>query len=107
MWQRDRAIPAGVPRLVYALSRRLQVQDRLTGQICESLESRTEGAAVRLVGNYLCPMVQGRVDRQTVSETTSFAGKFRNDPELQDRFLSFCRQQSEAWVELREHSHAG
>ena len=28
----DRAIPADVPKLVYALSRRLQIQDRLTGQ---------------------------------------------------------------------------
>lgn len=103
----DRAIPAAVPSLVFALSRRLQVQDRLTGQICESLESWTKGAAVRLVGNYLCPMVQGRTDRQTVSETTAFAGSFRGDPELQDRFLSLCRQQSEPLVEPREHSHAG
>ena len=103
----DRGYPSDVPTLVYALSRRLQVQDRLTGQICESLESRTKGAAVRLVGNYLCPMVQGRMDRQTVSETTAFVGRFRDDPELQDRFLSLCRQQSETWVELREHSHAG
>ena len=103
----DRAILADVPKLVYALSRRLQVQDRLTGQICESLESRTEGVAVRLVGNYLCPMVHGRMDRQTVSETTAFGGKFRDNPELRDRFLSLCRQQSETRVELREHSHAG
>ena len=101
-----RANIAGVPKLVYALSRRLQTQERLTGQICESLESRTEGAAVRLMGNYLCPMVHGRIDRQTVSETTAFAGKFRDDQELQDRFLSLCRQQSEIWVELHEHSHA-
>lgn len=102
-----RASPADVPRLVHALSRRLQTQDRLTGQICDSLESRTGGTAVRLVGKYLCPMVQGRVDRQTVSETTAYAGKFRDDPELQGRFLSLCRQQSEAWVGLGEHSHAG
>ena len=99
--------PADVPKVVYALSRRLQIQDRLTGQICESLESMTRGVAVRLVGNYLCPMVQGKTDRQAVSETTAFAGKFRDAPELQDRFLSLCRQQPEAWVGLREHSHAG
>lgn len=98
---------ADVPRLVHALSRRLQTQDRLTGQICHSLESRTEGVAVRLMGNHLCPMVQGRVDRQTVSETTAFAGKFWNDPEQQGRFLSLSRQRSETWVGLREHSHAG
>ena len=99
--------PADVPMLVYALSRRLQIQDRLTGQICETLESRTEGAAVRLVGNYLCPMVQGRIDRQTVSETTAFAGRFGDDQRLQDRFLSLCRQQADTRVDLQEHRHAG
>ncbi len=88
------AYPAGVPKLVYALSRRLQLQDRLTGQICEALESRTDGAAVRLVGNYLCPMVRGKAEWETMSETTAFAGKFGNDPELQTRFLNICRQEA-------------
>ena len=81
-----------VPMLVYALSRRLQIQDRLTGQICQALDAGYEGVAVQLVGNYLCPMVQGRSDRETESETTAFAGKFENDPELQNRFLAICRQ---------------
>lgn len=103
----DRPHPANVPMLVNALSRRLQVQDRLTGQICDSLASRTEGAAVLLVGNYLCPMVQGRLDRRAVSETTAFVGRFRDAPELQHRFLALCRQQAGTQADPREHSRAG
>ena len=99
--------PANIPGLVSALSRRLQIQDRLTGQICESLDSRTGGAAVRLVGNYLCPMVQGKTDRQTVYETTAFAGRFLDEPELQQRFRSLARQQTESQVDLPEPRHAG
>jgi GTP cyclohydrolase I len=99
--------PGDVPTLVYALSRRLQIQDRLTGQICESLHSGTEGTAVRLVGNYLCPMVQGRFDRQAISETTAFAGKFEIDLELQNRFLSLCRQEASDRSNLQERRHAG
>ena len=80
-----------VPRVVDALSRRLQILDRLTEQICDALEDRTEGAAVRLLGTYLCPMVQGRNDRQATFETTAFAGKFKGSTDLQSRFLSLSK----------------
>ena len=84
--------PGEVPRLVDVLSRRLQAQERLTDQICEVLEGRTEGAAVMLEGNYLCPMVQGRADRGSIFETTAFSGKFKESGDLQDRFLELSKQ---------------
>ena len=77
--------------LVDALSRRLQLQDRLTEQICRALEDQTEGAAVLLRGTYLCPMVQGHNNRQACLETTAFVGKFRHCTELQNKFLSLCK----------------
>ena len=101
------AFPGNVPMLVYALSRRLQVQDRLTGQICEALGPGNDGVAVLLTGNYLCPMVQGRSDREAVSETTSFAGSFQDQPELQNRFLAICRQETPFSSALHEQRHAG
>ena len=88
--------PGDITKLVDALSRRLQLQERLTGQICEVLEGRTNGAAVLLEGNYLCPMVQGRNDRQSTFETTAFAGGFERDTELQSRFLRMSRQEPAA-----------
>ena len=76
-----------IPRLVDALARRLQTQQRLTEQICHALAFKTEGAAVRLKGTYLCPMARGTEARQSIFETTAFSGGFRPNPELQSRFL--------------------
>ena len=45
-----------------------------------------------LEGKYLCPMVQGRNDRRSAFETTAFAGKFKENEELQSRFLLLSRQ---------------
>ncbi len=77
----------GIPRLVDAFARRLQTQQRLTEQICHALAGKTEGAAVRLTATYLCSMARGLQSRQSVAETTAFAGGFRPDPTLQDRFF--------------------
>lgn len=104
---RRHTFSGNVPMLVYALSRRLQIQDRLTGQICQALEAEYEGVAVSLIGNYLCPMVQGRSDRETVSETTAFAGKFEHHPELQNRFVAICRQEGALRDKLHGRGFAG
>ena len=80
--------PGGIPRLVDALARRLQTQQRLTEQISHALAGKTDGAAVRLTGAHLCSMAQRLESRQSVVETTAFAGNFRHDPDLQDRFFS-------------------
>lgn len=83
------SIPLGnIKGLVDALARRLQTQQRLTEQICHALAHKTEGAAVRLKGTYLCRMARGLEARQSAVETTAFSGGFRPDPELQGRFFS-------------------
>ena len=89
---KERGAPGNVARLVDALARRLQLQERLTSQICDMLSGKTGGAAVLLQGNYLCPMVQGRNDRQTTVETTAFSGGFKASAELQSRFLRLSQQ---------------
>ena len=76
-----------IAKLVDALARRLQTQQRLTEQICHALSGRTDGAAVRLKGTYLCSMARGLEPRQSEVETTAFSGGFRPDPALQNRFL--------------------
>ena len=83
----DNALP-GIPKLVDALARRLQTQQRLTEQICHALAGKTEGAAVRLKGTYLCSMARGLESRESRVDTTAFSGGFRPDRGLQSRFLS-------------------
>lgn len=77
-----------IPRLVDALARRLQTQQRLTDQICHTLARKTEGAAVRVKGTYLCQMARGPEARQSILETTAFSGGFRPDPDMQNWFLA-------------------
>lgn len=79
------------PQVVDALARRLQTQQRLTEQICHTLARKTEGAAVRLKGTFLCPMARGIEAREAAVETSAFSGSFRTDPELQCRFLGSLR----------------
>ena len=86
--------PGSVPMLVHALSRRLQIQDRLTGEICQALAAHSGGVAVRLVGNYVCPMVRGTSNREVAFETTAFAGKFESEAKLKNLFLEVCRQRT-------------
>jgi GTP cyclohydrolase I len=99
MPDRKQGPPGDVSTVVDVLSRRLQMQERLTQQICSVLEDRTDGAAVLVEGNYVCPLVKGSKNgngRQAIRETSAFTGRFRENMELQDRFLRLSRQSSGA-----------
>jgi GTP cyclohydrolase I len=98
----DENPPKDVSRLVDVLARRLQVQERLTHQICDVVQRGTEGAAVLLKGNYLCPLVQGRNDRQSTLETIAYAGRFKEDTALQGRLLSLYGQGQNGHREWKE-----
>jgi GTP cyclohydrolase I len=78
-----------VPRLVEVFSRRLQVQERLTQQIAETLFEILEpdGVAVVIEARHLCMMMRG-VEKQNSSATTSaMLGSFREDERTRNEFL--------------------
>ena len=89
-------IPAGkiiglskVPRIVDMFSRRLQVQERMTQQIAETLNDALspKGVAVVLEGEHMCMQMRG-VEKQNSYATTSFMiGLFRQDSKTRDEFL--------------------
>lgn len=69
-----------IPRVVDVFARRLQVQERLTWQILESIEKVLQplGVAVVIEANHMCMMMRG-VEKQNSSTTTSaFKGEFEN-----------------------------
>jgi GTP cyclohydrolase IA len=79
-----------IPRVVDALARRLQVQERLTRQIGEALVDalNPKGVAVVLEAAHMCMMMRG-VQKQRSETTTSFMhGEFRRDGELRQEFLA-------------------
>ena len=78
-----------IPRIVDMFSRRLQVQERLTREIAESLETALDprGVAVVMEGRHLCMMARG-VEKQAPVMTTNFMlGTFREDSATRAEFL--------------------
>ena len=85
-----------IPRLVDILSRRLQVQERLTVQIAEALKThlKPKGVAVVMEAQHLCTMMRGVQKQNTKMVTSSMLGIFRTDPKTRMEFLSLLREKS-------------
>ena len=78
-----------IPRIVNMFSRRLQVQERMTQQIAETLNDvlAPKGVAVVVEGEHMCMQMRG-VEKQNSYATTSFMmGFFREDSKTRDEFL--------------------
>ena len=78
-----------IPRLVDAFSRRFQVQERLTVQIAETLQSKlnAHGVAVVMEARHLCMMMRGVEKQNTVAVTSSMLGVFRTQLQTREEFL--------------------
>ncbi len=85
-----------IPRLVDALSHRLQVQERLTTQIAEALKKNLnpKGVAVVMEAQHLCTMMRGVQKQNTRMVTSSMLGTFRTDPKTRMEFLSLLREKN-------------
>ena len=78
-----------IPRIVDMFSRRLQVQERLTREIAEALETALDprGVAVVMEGQHLCMMARG-VEKQAPKMTTNvMRGAFRENSSTRAEFL--------------------
>lgn len=86
-----------IPRIVDMFARRLQVQERMTHQIAETLQEvlQARGVGVIAEGKHFCMMMRG-VEKQCSSTTTSaMLGEFRNSKSTRDEFLSLLRMRSD------------
>lgn len=78
-----------IPRIVEAFSRRLQVQERLTQQIAQTITTaiKPKGVAVVVEAQHLCMMMRGVQKQNTKMITSAMLGRFRNDPRSRSEFL--------------------
>ena len=85
-----------IPRLIEAFSRRLQIQERLTTQIAEAIQSAIEpqGVGVVIEARHLCMMMRGVVKQHSSAVTSSMLGCFRTEEETRTEFLSLIRQRT-------------
>ena len=77
-----------IPRIVEMYARRLQVQERLTEQVCNALESvlAPRGIAVLTNGLHMCSIMRGVKKESAELVTTRFTGVFSESPELRNDF---------------------
>lgn len=82
-----------IPRVVDAFSRRLQVQERLTVQIAETLQTKLDahGVAVVMEARHLCMMMRGVEKQNTLAVTSEMLGVFRTQKQTRDEFLRLIR----------------
>ena len=79
-----------IPRIVDMYARRLQIQERMTKQIAETISTLVEplGVGVTLTGSHMCSTIRG-VRKQDSLMTTSFmTGSLRADSLLRSEFLT-------------------
>jgi GTP cyclohydrolase IA len=91
---RDRVIGLSkIPRIVEHFSRRLQVQERLTGQITAALRDALNplGVACVMEAQHLCMMMRGVEKQNTKALTSSMLGMFRSNEKTRAEFLELIR----------------
>jgi GTP cyclohydrolase I len=85
-----------IPRLVDMFARRLQVQERLTRQIADSIEEaiNPQGVAIILEAQHLCMMMRGVEKQHSATVTSSMLGVFKTQLQTRNEFLSLVRARS-------------
>ena len=82
-----------IPRLVDMYARRLQVQERLTTQIAETIEQKIHprGVAVVIEAQHLCMIMRGVEKQNSVAVTSSMLGAFKDNQNTRNEFLNLAR----------------
>ncbi len=78
-----------IPRIVEVFSRRLQVQERMTQQIADTIYSslNPEGVGVVIEARHMCMMMRGVEKQNSVATTSAMLGIFREDMRTRQEFL--------------------
>lgn len=82
-----------IPRLVDIFARRLQVQERLTVQIAETIQNaiQPQGVGVVIEARHLCVMMRGVEKQHSSAVTSHMLGTFRSSDKTREEFLSLIR----------------
>jgi len=79
-----------IPRIVNMFARRLQLQERLTHQVAETIQdvARPKGVGVICEARHFCMMMRGVEKQHSGTVTSAMLGAFRERKETRDEFLS-------------------
>ena len=79
-------------RVVDVYAKRLQVQERMTAQICREISELipNDGVIVACEGSHLCMKMRGVEKQDSMTVTFESSGRFRENPELRREFMAVC-----------------
>ena len=83
-----------IPRLVEVFARRLQIQERMTNQIAETIKEKINplGVAVVIEATHLCMAMRGVEKQNSFAITSAMLGGFRSDARTRMEFLELIRR---------------
>ena len=95
-----------IPRIVDVFARRLQVQERLTVQIAETImeKIKPQGVGVIVEARHLCMIMRGVEKQNSIAVTSHMLGVFR---ECEGTRSEFLRLREREGLSVRRHSRAG
>jgi GTP cyclohydrolase I len=79
-----------IPRLVDMFARRLQVQERLTMQIADTINAKIspKGVGVVIEAQHLCMIMRGVEKQNSIAVTSSMLGGFKDNLDTRNEFLN-------------------
>ena len=82
-----------IPRIVDVFARRLQVQERLTSQIADTISDAIKplGVAVVMEATHLCMSMRGVEKQNSFAVTSAMLGTFHSDPRTRSEFLELIK----------------
>lgn len=82
-----------IARVVEAFARRLQVQERLTVEIRDSIQEALKplGVAVMIEASHMCMQMRGVEKQGSATTTSAFTGIFLKDPRTREEFMNLIR----------------
>jgi GTP cyclohydrolase IA len=85
-----------IPRLVDVFSRRLQIQERMTNQIADTILDKVSplGVAVVVEATHLCMSMRGVEKQNSFAVTSAMLGAFRNNTRTRMEFLELIKLRS-------------
>jgi GTP cyclohydrolase I len=85
-----------IPRLVDMFARRLQIQERLTQQVAQTIQEVIQplGVGVICEARHFCMMMRGVEKQHSGAMTSAMLGAFRDQKETRDEFLALVNHRS-------------